>query len=139
MSSPLDWPGSSGDVRAPLWREVDRALGEIGDTLDAPILNAAPAGPFRALDVGCSAGSTTIGPALAHPNAWIVAADVSPALIEVARARTRDLARVEAEFGHALDMAWQRAPFALILSRPGVMFDDPASDAAAWIWTAQAA
>jgi SAM-dependent methyltransferase len=86
----------------------------------------APAGRFRAFDIGCGPGSTTIDVATARADAEIVACDVSADLVEIARERTAHLRGVRVVEGDAEQVAPSEGPFDLFFSRHGVMFfDDP--------------
>ena len=125
MQAP-DWSGSSGDVWSQRWRETDRGLAEVGRALDEAIAASAPAGPFRALDVGCGPGTTTLALAARRPDAQILACDLSPALVAVARQRGEGVASARFITMDAEKAAREHGPFELIFSRHGVMFfDDP--------------
>ena len=125
MKSP-DWSGSSGDIWARRWRDTDRALAEVGAALDEAILAAAPAKPFRALDVGCGPGTTTLALASSRPDAAIVGCDLSRPLIAIAEERSAGLAGVQFIADDAESAALDHGPFDLVFSRHGVMFfDDP--------------
>jgi SAM-dependent methyltransferase len=94
--------------------------------LMAAIRRAAPAVPFRAFEVGCGAGATTLDVAQALPNASITACDLSAALVALAKERLSGTPPVELVVGNALQFAQDFGPFDLIYSRHGVMFfDDP--------------
>lgn len=83
-------------------------------------------GRFRALDVGCGAGSTSEQLARDRPDATIISCDLSPALVGLAKARLAALASVQIVLGDAQAVALREKPFDLIFSRHGVMFfDDP--------------
>lgn len=128
MSNVFDWATRSGDAWAARWHDTDRGLSGLAAPLQAAIVDATPAGPFKALDVGCGPGSTTRGLAQARADARIVACDLSPALVEVASERLRDLGSVDVVLGDARQVALERRPFDLIYSRHGVMFfGDPAA------------
>ena len=128
MSRALQWATQSGDAWAVRWRDTDRALAALSPVLQSELLRAAPAGPFAALDVGCGPGSTSLDLALARPDSTIVACDLSPSLVEVARERVSALGSVEVVLGDVQQVAADRGPFDLIYSRHGVMFfADPAS------------
>ena len=116
------WATASGAAWAELWEHTDRGLEGLAPRLLSAMLANAPGGAFRAFDVGCGPGSTTIALADARPDASIVAADISPSLVQVARDRTADRPNVEVVLGDAADAAEQRGPFDLIFSRHGVMF-----------------
>jgi SAM-dependent methyltransferase len=88
MTDALDWTGAVGDVWAAEWRRTDRSFADLSRHLDAAILAAAPADPFRALDIGCGAGGTSLALANSRPDATIVGVDLSAGLVEVAQART---------------------------------------------------
>lgn len=92
MTRTYDWRGAVGDIWAAEWRRTDRSFTQLSPRLDAAILAAAPPGPFRALDIGCGAGGTTLALAAARPDAAILGVDLSPGLVDMARARA------EAEF-----------------------------------------
>ena len=121
MKSP-DWSGSSGDIWARRWRDTDRALAEVGAALDAAILEAAPDGPFRALDVGCGPGTTTLALAGRRADASVIGCDVSQSLVAIARERAEGLENVRFVAEDAEQAAAERGPFDLIFSRHGVMF-----------------
>lgn len=126
MQTP-DWSGSSGDIWARRWRETDLALAEVGAALDAAILNAAPQNAFRALDIGCGPGSTTLALSDARADAQIVGCDLSRSLVEIARQRAEGRAGLRFVAEDAEKAAQDHGPFDLLFSRHGVMFfDDPA-------------
>ena len=126
MKSP-DWSGSSGDIWARRWRDTDRALGEVGAALDNAILEVAPAGPFRALDIGCGPGTTALSLAARRGDAEIVGCDLSRSLVEIATLRAKGIANLRFMAVDAELAAREHGPFDLLFSRHGVMFfDDPA-------------
>ena len=116
------WATASGDAWAELWQHTDRGLEGLAPRLLSAMLAASPTGAFRAFDVGCGPGSTTIALADARADASIVASDISPSLVQLAQARTNGRPNVEVVLGDAAEVAQQRGPFDLIFSRHGVMF-----------------
>jgi SAM-dependent methyltransferase len=117
-----DWATASGDAWAELWEHTDRGLEGLSSHLLSAMLAASPKDSFRAFDVGCGPGSTSIALAEARPAASIVACDVSPSLVRVAGERTDRMANIEVVLGDAEAVAKDRGPFDLIFSRHGVMF-----------------
>lgn len=117
-----DWATASGDAWAELWEHTDRGLEGLSSHLLSAMLAASPKDSFRAFDVGCGPGSTSIALAEARPAASIVACDVSPSLVRVAGERTDRIANIEVVLGDAEAVAKDRGPFDLIFSRHGVMF-----------------
>lgn len=115
------WATTSGDVWAERWRELDQGLAGVAAYLDPTILAAAPGGPFRALDIGCGAGSTSLALAHVRPDASIIACDLSPSLIELATHRFAETS-IDARLDDAEQVAAGTGPFDLIYSRHGVMF-----------------
>jgi SAM-dependent methyltransferase len=125
MKSP-DWSGSSGDIWARRWRDTDRALAQVGAGLDQAILQATPEVPFRALDIGCGPGTTSLALGAPRRDAEIVGCDISPSLIAIAKERSEGVENVRYIVGDAAKVAGERGPFDLLVSRHGVMFfDDP--------------
>lgn len=125
MSTTPQWSTNTGDVWADRWPEIDQALADLATVLNPAIAAAAPRRPFRALDVGCGAGSTSIALAEARSDASIIACDLSPSLVRIAEDR---LAGTSAQvvLGNAEAVAVREGPFDLIFSRHGVMFfSDP--------------
>lgn len=122
-----DWSGSSGDIWARRWRDTDRALEEVGAALDQAILEAAPAGGFRALDIGCGPGTTILSLAARRGDAEIVGCDLSRSLVAIAKERSRGVENVRFLVADAEKAAADQGPFDVLFSRHGVMFfDDPA-------------
>jgi SAM-dependent methyltransferase len=117
-----EWATASGDAWAELWEHTDRGLEGLAPRLLSAMLAGSPNQSFRAFDVGCGPGSTTIALADARPDAAIVASDISPSLVQVAQDRTANHPNVEVVLGDAAEVAEQRGPFDLIFSRHGVMF-----------------
>ena len=121
MPNPPQWATTSGDVWAERWPELDRGQAGVAERLDPAILAAARPGPFRALDIGCGAGSTSLALATARPDATIIACDLSPSLVKVAEGRLAGTS-VEVLLGDAAAVAAREGPFDLFFSRHGVMF-----------------
>jgi SAM-dependent methyltransferase len=117
-----EWATASGDAWAELWEHTDRGLEGLSAPLLSAMLAASPKASFRAFDVGCGPGSTSIALAEARPDASIVACDISPSLVRVAGERTDRTANIEILLGDAKAVAKERGPFDLIFSRHGVMF-----------------
>ena len=125
MSTSPEWATKSGDAWSERWHEIDLALSDLAARLNPAIAAAAPPRPFRALDVGCGAGSTSMSLVQARPDASIVACDLSPALVRIAEDRLAG-SPVRVHLGDAEAVAAGEGPFDLIFSRHGVMFfDDP--------------
>ena len=122
MNRAGEWATARGDTWAERWRDTDRGLAPVGATLNAAVLDAAPAGPFRAFDIGCGAGSSSLALAAARPDATILGCDWSYALAAVAGSRAAGLGSIEFRVGDAVQVAQEEGPFDLFLSRHGVMF-----------------
>jgi SAM-dependent methyltransferase len=122
MTSGFDWATQTGDVWTRRWRDTDVAMADLGVKLQTALLLAAPSGAFRALEIGCGAGSTSLQLARARPDATIIACDLSPALADLARKRLAGIDRVRVVVGDAEAIAGTEGPFDLIFSRHGVMF-----------------
>ena len=117
-----EWATASGDAWAELWEHTDRGLEGLASHLLSAMLAGSPEGSFRAFDVGCGPGSTSIALAKARPDASIVACDISPALVRVAGERTASMPNMEVILADAEVAVRERGPFDLIFSRHGVMF-----------------
>lgn len=122
MTSAFDWTGRVGQTWATEWERTDRSFAGLTPHLDAAILTAAPAGPFRSLDVGCGAGSTSLALVHARPDAQVIGVDLSPELVVVADHRGAGQANLTFRLGDATDVARTLAPLDLLVSRHGVMF-----------------
>ena len=129
MNLSPDWSGVIGDIWARRWRELDHALAGVGEALDATIGDAAPPASFRALDVGCGPGTTSLALAAARPDASILGCDLSSSLVSIAQQRAERVPCCEFIAEDAEKLARERGPFDLIISRHGVMFFDDASRA----------
>ena len=90
--------------------------------LHSVLLEAAPSAPFRALDIGCGAGSTSDQLARDQPDSNIVGCDLSPALVQLARDRLAGRPNIQIVLGDATIVAGTEGPFDLLFSRHGVMF-----------------
>lgn len=122
-----EWRGPVGDVWAAEWRRTDRSFAGLAPRLNAAIFAAAPSGAFKAIDIGCGAGDTSLALARARPDAAITGVDISPALVAVAQERAADTPNATFMVADAPAAAAGLAPD-LLFSRHGVMFfDDPAA------------
>ena len=120
MTGASEWTGRVGGAWAGEWRRTDRSFGALTDRLLDP---DAIGGFTAALDIGCGAGELVERLAAAHPAAPVVGVDISPELLDVARARCADLPNARFELADAAD--WTPAePLRpeLLISRHGVMF-----------------
>jgi SAM-dependent methyltransferase len=115
-----EWQGTAGTTWANEWRRTDLSFTQLTERLLASLRAQAPT---QVLDIGCGAGELTLAIARGHPQATVIGVDVSPQLVEAARARGKHLPN--AEFVLADAAQWQPRPgFApdLLVSRHGVMF-----------------
>ena len=119
-----EWQGRVGKSWAAEWQRTDRSFSQLTDELKRQIFALEFS---HVLDIGCGAGELSLAVAAARPNAQVVGVDVSPDLIEAARARAGSLDNVHFELADAA--TWhsdERALPDLLISRDGVMFfDDP--------------
>jgi len=121
MTTATDWRSRVGDIWAAEWRRTDRSLADLSRHLDPAILDvAAEAG--QALDLGCGAGATSLTLAAARPDLAIIGLDLSPALLDVARARAAGTTLRFAKLDVAHDDLTRFGRPDLIVSRHGVMF-----------------
>jgi len=121
-----EWATKGGDIWAQRWKDTDAALEGLSPHLTSAILASRPTGSFRAFEIGCGPGSTTIAIADACPEAEIVACDISPSLAAIARERTSGMRNACVLVGDAEELAASEGPFDLIFSRHGVMFFEDA-------------
>jgi SAM-dependent methyltransferase len=117
-----DWQATVGTIWAEEVVRTDRSFGGLAPALDAAIRAAAPAGPFRALDIGCGAGATSLALADARPDARITGIDISPDLVAAGTARAGDHPNLDFVVGDAGADAAAYGPADLLFSRHGVMF-----------------
>lgn len=124
MTDKREWQGQTGETWAEEYRRTDRSFGPLTDHLLAQTRGFL----FdRVLDIGCGAGELSLALARGRPDARVTGVDVSPRLIEVARARGANLPNASFELADAAQ--WQSSSASapdLLVSRHGVMFfDDP--------------
>ncbi|QNE31849.1 class I SAM-dependent methyltransferase [Sphingomonas sp. NBWT7] len=127
MTTAPEWQTRVGDVWAAEWRRTDRSFADLSRQLDVAIAAVAPE-DGRAADLGCGAGVTSLSLAAARPGLAIDGFDLSPALIDVARARAAGQGAGNVTFAvGAVPAALGATPrYDLAVSRHGVMFfDDP--------------
>ena len=117
-----EWATKGGSVWARRWRDTDAGLAGLSPHLLSAITACAPVGPFRAFDIGCGPGTTTLEVAAACPAAEIVACDVSADLAAIARQRSADSPNVRVVEGDAEALSSSEGPFDMFFSRHGVMF-----------------
>lgn len=122
MTTSYDWTGRVGRTWAAEWQRTDRAFAGLTPHLDAAIRAAAPGGPFRAIDIGCGAGSTAIALAGTRADASVIGIDLSPDLLAIAQQRGGDHINLRFLTGDVTERAQDLAPIDLFASRHGVMF-----------------
>jgi SAM-dependent methyltransferase len=121
----FDWAAARGEK----WQTHLTGMESMLAPIDAPLIDALQLDrPYRIADLGCGGGGTTLELLRRAPAGSVVHGfDISPALIESARARTLP-ERPEIAFSLA-DVATGSPPgepYERLLSRFGVMFyDDP--------------
>ena len=117
------WNAQAGPTWAEQQAPLDRQLAPLGRRVMAEL----DLGPGRrVLDVGCGSGETTL--ALAATGAEAVGVDISRPLLDVAQARSRDVAHASFLEADAQTHAFAPASFDAVFSRFGVMFfADPAA------------
>jgi SAM-dependent methyltransferase len=110
------WAGAAGHHWVEHEADYDRQLADCGTALiDAARLD----GQAQVLDVGCGTGTTAI--AAARHARRVLGVDLSPVMIERARARAGGCANVDFEVADAQTAAFEAA-FDVVISRFGLMF-----------------
>lgn len=119
-----DWTGNAADSWAANVDRLDLMLESFGAVAMAA---AAPTAGQRIVDIGCGSGTSTV--ALAErvgPGGHVLGVDISPQLLDRARADAPEGAPLSYLCADAATAALPGAPFDLLFSRFGVMFfDDP--------------
>lgn len=125
--SAADWATARGEK----WRAQLSGLEAMLAPVDAPLIEAlALDAPYRIADIGCGGGGTALEVARRAPaGSTVHGYDISPALIETARARVPE--QRDIDFAIA-DMSAAPAPdqgYDRLVSRFGIMFfdDQPAA------------
>lgn len=117
MTGASEWVDRVGQTWAEEWRRTDRSFGALTDRL-------LETGPYAAaLDIGCGAGELVQRLASANADAPVIGVDISPQLLDVARARCAGLPNARFECADAA--VWSPAGGFrpdLLISRHGVMF-----------------
>ncbi|MEM1029331.1 MAG: class I SAM-dependent methyltransferase [Myxococcota bacterium] len=121
-----DWE----DAKGHRWAEHRDALEAWLGPIDAPLVEALDLPPnvaLRVADIGCGAGATARAILRgAAPGSVVHGYDVSPPMIEAARAHDPSLASLTFTVGDVAAMAPPEPPYLRLASRFGVMFfDDP--------------
>jgi SAM-dependent methyltransferase len=123
--SASDWAVTRGEK----WRAQLAGMEGMLAPVDEPLIRALHLdAPCRIADIGCGGGGTTLEILRRAPEGSVVHGfDISPALIESARDRTRSEERAIAfEVADVAKAAPPGKPYACLVSRFGVMFfDDP--------------
>lgn len=121
------WDGADGEYWAEHHDVFDASMaGYVAPLLDAAALTASD----RVLDIGCGNGVTTLAAAHRIPQGRVLGADLSGAMLAVARNRAGHDGLGNAEFvqADAQIHPFEPASFDAVISRFGVMFfGDPAA------------
>ena len=123
----FDWAASRGEK----WREQLGAMEAMLAPIDEPLIDALQLdAPYRIADVACGGGGTTLEVLRRAPHGSVVHGfDISPALIESARARFPERAHaLTFALADVATVAAPAAPYERLVSRFGTMFfDEPAA------------
>lgn len=123
-SAASDWSGARGDR----WRAQLASMEATLAPIDAPLIDALQLDvACRIAEVGCGGGSTALEILRRAPAGSVVHGfDISPGLIDVARARAGASAAIGFEVADAATASPSGAPYDRLVSRFGIMFfDDP--------------
>lgn len=114
------WNETAGPTWAGLQAPLDRQLAPLGRAAMAAL---APGSGWCVLDVGCGAGETSLELAgRVGGSGSVLGLDISGPLLEVARARARDIPNLAFQQADAQTHALEPAAFDAVFSRFGVMF-----------------
>jgi len=125
----VDWVSSWRGEEGRHWRSEAARYDEINRVFGEALIEAAHLSPGdRVLDVGCGAGAIALEAARrVHPGGSVLAVDISPDLVAVARDRVASAgAEVELVEADAAAYPYDKEAFDILVSRNGLMFfDDP--------------
>lgn len=116
---PSDWLTARGDKWLARLPAMEAMLAPVDDPLIAALRLDAP---YRIADVGCGGGGTSLELRCRAPTGTVVHGyDISPALIEVARARAGERGEVAFEVADVGEVV-PPTPYDRLISRFGTMF-----------------
>jgi SAM-dependent methyltransferase len=132
-----DWVAARGEK----WRAQLPGMEATLTPVDEPLIRALQLdAPCRIADIGCGGGGTTLEILRRAPAGSVVHGfDISPALIELARGRTRsDEGAIAFETADMATAPAPKEPYGRLVSRFGIMFfdDPPAAFANLFRWLA---
>jgi SAM-dependent methyltransferase len=131
-----DWAAARGEK----WRAQLSSMEAMLAPVDDPLIGAlALDAPVRIADIGCGGGGTTLAIlARAHAGSAVHGFDISPALIEAARARANADPAVAFSLADVGTAPAPQKPYDRLVSRFGIMFydDPPAAFASLARWLA---
>ena len=130
MTDQSEWTGKVGNVWADEWQRTDRSFGPVTERL----LQVARAAPSCRRSTSAAARVKSADLAKGAPSSRVLGVDISDDLLDVARARSRDLPNLRFELADAANwMAGEAEKPDLLVSRHGVMFfADPGAAFAAY-------
>lgn len=126
----VDWSSRWRCQEGRHWRSEAARYDEINRAFGEALIDAAQLSPGEhVLDVGCGAGAITLEAARrVRPGGSVLAIDISPDLVAMARDRTASAGAVEVELieADAAAYPYDEEAFDVLVSRNGLMFfDDP--------------
>lgn len=119
-----DWAAARGEK----WRTQLSSMEAMLAPVDKPLIDALDLdAPYRIADIGCGGGGTTLAIARRAPSGSEVHGfDISPALVEAARARASGDSAVTFTLADVGAEPIPKEPYGRLTSRFGIMFyDDP--------------
>lgn len=126
----VDWVSRWRGEEGRHWRSEAARYDDINRAIGEALIDAAHLSPGeRVLDIGCGAGAIALEAARGvRPGGSVLAVDISPDLIAVARERVAGAGAEEVELveADAASYPYDSAAFDVLVSRNGLMFfDDP--------------
>lgn len=121
------WTDQAGPAWVTQQAQMDRLLSPV---LDEVLARAGIKTGEAVLDIGCGAGTSSARAAeIVGPDGYVLGADISETLLNVARTQASDVQHLEFALADAATHAFDLARFDHLISRFGVMFFDDSEGA----------